>query len=213
MRSRKSQGAVRSLGGSNPSPSAHNPNRQQRCGNKQERGGQKARLSHRLKPLRTAMDCRATVAHRRRDPSKGEERASGQQRRTSVDATDAARLARSFWRQRAGATGRRYARTMDVSVEREVDGRLAVKLQADAWEVNVRASSDDFMRLIEIRSADWSQRRSIAAGESAGAPVLWACVDDHAALMIGHDDERWDISITLPLDLVDGIVREVAAQP
>src|SRR4029453_11758600 len=69
----KIAGAVRSLGGSNPSPSADNPNRQQRCGNKQDRGGPQARLSHRLKPLRTAMDCRATAAHRRRDPSKGEE--------------------------------------------------------------------------------------------------------------------------------------------
>jgi hypothetical protein len=101
---------------------------------------------------------------------------------------------------------------VDVSVEHEVDGRLAVKLQADAWEVNVRALSDDFMKLTEIRSTDWSQRRRIAAGESAGAPVFWASVNDHAALMIGHDDEAWDISITLPFDLVDEIVREVAAQ-
>jgi hypothetical protein len=101
---------------------------------------------------------------------------------------------------------------MDVSIEREADGRRAVKLQTDAWEVNVRASSHDFMRLTEIRSADWSQRESIAVGESAGAPVFWASVDDHAALMIGHDDEAWDVSVTVPLDLVDEIVREVAAQ-
>jgi hypothetical protein len=39
------------------------------AGSSKERGGQKARLSHRVKPLRTAMDCRATVAHRRRDPT------------------------------------------------------------------------------------------------------------------------------------------------
>ena len=101
---------------------------------------------------------------------------------------------------------------MDVSVEREVDGRLAVKFQTDAFEVNVRASVSDFMRLSEIRSSDWSQRRSIAAGESAGAPVFWASVDDHVALMIGHDDETWDVSITLPFDLVDRMVREVAGQ-
>jgi hypothetical protein len=111
-----------------------------------------------------------------------------------------------------GPPDQRYARPGDVSGEREVDGRLAVKLQADAWEVNVRASSDDFMKLTEIRSTDWSQRRSIAAGEAAGAPVFWASVNDHAALMVGHDDEAWDISITLPFDLVDEIVREVAAQ-
>jgi hypothetical protein len=101
---------------------------------------------------------------------------------------------------------------MDVDVEREADGRLAVKLHNDAWEVNVRASSDDFLRLSEIHSADWSQRRSIAAGESAGAPVFWARVDNHAALMIGHGDETWDVSLTVSFDLVDTIVREVAAQ-
>ena len=38
-----------------------------------KRGGRQARLSHRLKPLGTAMECRATVAQRRRDPSKAEE--------------------------------------------------------------------------------------------------------------------------------------------
>jgi hypothetical protein len=101
---------------------------------------------------------------------------------------------------------------MNVTVEREADGRLAVKLQTDAWEVNVRASIGDFMKLAEIRSADWTQRRRIAAGESAGAPVFWASVDDHAALMIGHDDESWDVSVALPHEVVDEIVREAAAQ-
>jgi hypothetical protein len=101
---------------------------------------------------------------------------------------------------------------MDVSVEREADGRLAVKLQTDAWEVNVRASIGDFMRLAEIRSADWRLRRSIAVGESAGAPVFWTSVDDHSALMIGHDDESWDVSVALPYEVVDEIVREAAAQ-
>lgn len=101
---------------------------------------------------------------------------------------------------------------MDVSVELEMEGHIVVKLQTEALEVNVRASGGDLMRLTEIHSADWSQRRSIAAGESAGAPVFWSRVDDHAALMIGHDDETWDISVAVPLDLVDKIVREVAAQ-
>jgi hypothetical protein len=30
--------------------------------------------------------------------------------------------------------------------------------------------------------------------------------------MIGVDDETWDVSVALPFDLVDEIVREVAAQ-
>ena len=68
------------------------------------------------------------------------------------------------------------------------------------------------MRLTQRRPADWSEGRSIAASESAGAPVFSASVDDHAALMIGLDYETWDVSVTLPFDLVDEIVREVASQ-
>jgi hypothetical protein len=43
--------------------------------------------------------------------------------------------------------------------------------------------------------------------------VFWSAVDGHAALMIGHDDETWDISIAVPFAVVDEIVRQAAAQP
>ena len=76
--------------GSNPSPSADNPNPRQRCGIEQQRGGRQARLSRRLKPLGTAVECRATVAQRRRVPSDagmcpcGDARARRADRRSGV---------------------------------------------------------------------------------------------------------------------------------
>jgi len=97
---------------------------------------------------------------------------------------------------------------MDVTVDSDTEAGLAVKLQTDDWEVNVRASAHDLVRLSDIRSADWSDRRSIQIGESAGAPVFWATTNDHASLMIGRDDETWDIAFALPFDVVDEIVRE-----
>ena len=98
---------------------------------------------------------------------------------------------------------------MNVSVEREADGRLLVKLGTDAWELNVRASADDLLALAEIRSARWNERRTLRAGESAGAPVFWASEGNRATLLVGHDDESWDVAMTVPLMVVDEIVREV----
>lgn len=100
---------------------------------------------------------------------------------------------------------------MDVTIEPDADARIALKLQTDECEVNVYASADDLLRLRDIRTARWGERQSIQAGESAGAHVYWASVGTHAALMIGHDDETWDVSVALPFALVDEIVREVAA--
>ena len=99
---------------------------------------------------------------------------------------------------------------MDVSVEREADGRLLVKLASDECEANVRASANDLLKLAEIHSANWNERGTIRAGESAGAPVFWASEGDRAMLLIGHDDETWDVAITVPVTVVDEIVREAS---
>jgi hypothetical protein len=53
----------------------------------------------------------------------------------------------------------------------------------------------------------WCRFERVASGRVSS---FWASVDDQAALMIGQDDETWDVSVTLPFDLVDEIVREVA---
>jgi hypothetical protein len=59
-----------------------------------------------------------------------------------------------------------------------------------------------------IRSASWDERRSIQAGESAGARVYWSAGDgDHANLMIGEDDETWDVSVAVPYTVIDQVVQ------
>jgi len=99
-----------------------------------------------------------------------------------------------------------YARRVDVSVQREADGRFSVKLATDEREVNVRLSATDIRAL--VGSAHWSERGIMRAGESAGAPVFWASDGNHARLLIGRDDvETRDVAITVPLRVVDEIVR------
>jgi hypothetical protein len=94
---------------------------------------------------------------------------------------------------------------MDMTLAVDAAGGVAVKLQADEWEVNFRASRAELVALSGIRSADWNARRSIRAGESAGAPVFWASDGNVTTLMIGSDDETWDVAITLPIAAVEEI--------
>ena len=51
---------------------------------------------------------------------------------------------------------------------------------------------------------------------SAGSPAFW-CVSDEAdvylSILVGHDDQTWDIAVSLPLDTIDDIRREIAACP
>lgn len=75
-----------------------------------------------------------------------------------------------------------YARPVDLTIEPD-DHRLAVKLQSDEWEVNIYASAGELLPLRDIRTADWNERRSIQAGESAGARAFWARTGETATLM------------------------------
>ena len=80
-----------------------------------------------------------------------------------------------------------YARSVDYTLEPEHAGVL-LKLQADAWEANVHASAEELLLLADIRAASWDERRSIQAGESAGARV-------------------WDVSVAVPYAVIDQVVQ------
>jgi len=98
---------------------------------------------------------------------------------------------------------------MDYTVEPE-DAGVLLKLQTDEWEANVHASAEELLLLSNIRSASWDERRSIQAGESAGARVYWSAGEgDHASLMIGEDDQTWDVSVAVPYAVIDQVVQAV----
>jgi hypothetical protein len=97
---------------------------------------------------------------------------------------------------------------VDVGVAREGDGRYLVQLAGDEWEVAIRLTEADLHEL--VRSAHWSERGTLRAGESAaGSPVSWASDGDQARLLIGPDDEARDVAVTIPFRVVTDIVRGV----
>ena len=79
-----------------------------------------------------------------------------------------------------------------------------MKLASDEREVELRLSTTDIRAL--VGSAHWSERGTMPAGESAGAPVFWASDGKQATLLIGHDEAR-DVAITVPFSVVDEIVK------
>ena len=85
---------------------------------------------------------------------------------------------------------------------------VVVKLQGgDDWELNIWSNFADLAMLRDIRTAKWNERRSIPAGTSAGARVFWSAEGETATIVIGHDDEAWDVAVLMPVTVVEKIAR------
>jgi hypothetical protein len=64
--------------------------------------------------------------------------------------------------------------------------------------------------LCGVRAAAWGRPGSIAAGTSAGGKVIWCAPGEGsdpeiATVLIGHDDEVWDIAFLIPVALVEKV--------
>jgi hypothetical protein len=88
---------------------------------------------------------------------------------------------------------------------------VLVKLQSPTWELNFRATLEELAGLRSIRDTNWAARQCLHIGESAGAPVHWSAEGETATTMVGHNDETWDIAVTIPVSTVDAIVANAAA--
>ncbi|MGH8882639.1 MAG: hypothetical protein ACRD0P_35740, partial [Stackebrandtia sp.] len=87
---------------------------------------------------------------------------------------------------------------VDVTLNSAGGTDVVVKLQTEAWEINIYSSAPELLRLRGIADADWNARRSLAIGTCAGAPVFWAAMEgDQAIVLIGGDDEAWDVGVTV----------------
>jgi hypothetical protein len=88
-----------------------------------------------------------------------------------------------------------------------------VKLQGEAWELNVSATTDELWQLAGIEKTDWDQRRTLKVGTSANAPVWWNERAGTVYILVGKDDEAWDMSVTIPLGTVHELLGELGKPP
>ena len=100
---------------------------------------------------------------------------------------------------------------VEVSVEVEADGGCLAKLSSATWELNLRARAHEIAALGSIRDADWSSRSSIGVGSVAGARAFWSYADGDVTVVVGQDDETWDLALTMPVIVVDRLVELAAS--
>lgn len=99
-----------------------------------------------------------------------------------------------------------------VSVTAEISGAIAsVKLQSSQWELNIHGSLHEFAQLARIDETDWATRRVLRVGVCAGSPTFWCAEASVVMLLIGADDEAWDIAMVIQRPTIDEIVTAVAA--
>ena len=116
-----------------------------------------------------------------------------------------------------GRTGRFPAMKPSVTVDYRSESGLShynIKIQSDQFEINIAVPIEVVERLGLVRNARWMSG-ALRIGTSAGAPAWW-CVGDEGgvgtmSILIGEDDETWDIAIQLPVETVDEVIREIEA--
>lgn len=108
--------------------------------------------------------------------------------------------------------------TMCVAVEAIDAGgapSYAVKIGADSFEVNVLIPAAEADRLSRVRRTPW-EGGALRIGTSAGAPAWWCAgggdIDDDTttvSILIGEDDQTWDVALQLPAEVIDDVLREI----
>lgn len=107
--------------------------------------------------------------------------------------------------------------SVDVDYEYCDDERYyAVRLVTDACEIGVQIPNADIGRLRQVASTPWLGG-ALRIGESAGAPAFWCVGDDDdtknvVSILIGQDDQTWDIAFRMPVGVLGEILRSVAAR-
>ena len=105
--------------------------------------------------------------------------------------------------------------TVDVDYSYEGEKRFyAVSLSTDTWMVLIHIAPEDLGRLNDVAATPWDEG-ALRIGDSAGAPVFWsASAEDDTgavAIMVGQDDETWDISFAVPAATIGEILEAVTA--
>jgi hypothetical protein len=99
--------------------------------------------------------------------------------------------------------------SISEGVSADDEPRVILSLSREDFTLSIWASPEDLSLFHQVRTADWDLRRSIRIGESAGSAVIWASNQRTLFVMIGSDDETWDIAFSLPLATLDEIMRVV----
>jgi hypothetical protein len=103
--------------------------------------------------------------------------------------------------------------TVDVDYSFDGDKRFyAVSLSTQTWLALIHVAPEDVERLGEVTSRPWDDG-ALRIGDSAGASAFWSINSDKdrdtVVILIGEDDETWDISFAVPATTIDEILAAI----
>ncbi len=85
----------------------------------------------------------------------------------------------------------------------------ALVLSSVPFMLRIHAAAADLLRLDAAHQARWAERESLQVGTTALGRAFW-CAGEAAGsvrVLVGHDDETWDLALTLPDTVVADIIR------
>ena len=101
----------------------------------------------------------------------------------------------------------------DICVEKSYmengDTAILIKISSDVYELNIwieLSRINDFFSFIE------SGQRSFFGGVSADTNVIWSRDEDSVYVLIGGDEETWDIGFPFDKNVLKKIKSEIAAE-
>ena len=74
---------------------------------------------------------------------------------------------------------------------------LALKIQSAVIELNIWFRPEELEQLNNLENTKW-ENGSLKIGESANSPVWWSSKNNDVTILIGNDDETWDIALSIP---------------
>ena len=85
---------------------------------------------------------------------------------------------------------------------------ICIKVGCSTYEVNVRTRPSEVKKLKKVPGSPW-EKGALRLGRSAGADVFWSCDAKKVSILIGYDDQTWDIGVTIPLGVFKTMLREI----
>lgn len=137
-----------------------------------------------------------------------------------LDRSILARLQQQVAKALLEAQGAEATKSHPTKNGRELDDTREPKFELDVFDgclslydgtyyLMLDVAVADLLKLKDVSQASWEKRQSLQVGHCLGHSVYW-CVGSgsQTQLLIGHDEEAWELLLTLPTVLVERIAAE-----
>jgi hypothetical protein len=101
---------------------------------------------------------------------------------------------------------------VDWRLEYDADDAAMVLRSSEAY-LSIRVTAADLRSLAALDGAAFEVARSVRAGTMLGQPAFWCFGEeqDTAQVLVGPDEQSWELAVTLPLSLVQAAAAKAAA--